>query len=401
MHFLKRLGRGLASSLLKLSLFLLASIGALVVVFGTATPLKGALRQSNIYTSAVDSVLDSAGKQSNSQPGQQASGNNGGQGLPIDQPGLREAAKTAITPTFLQSTAEQIIDGIYGWLGGKTAQPQFSIDISTVKQQFTQAMGDYAVNRAKGLPACTPQQARDLAVSKPDPLSIPCLPTGFDVNSLRAQVADQVNKNTGNSILQNNTITADNLPKNDQGQNPVQQITDKASKLPQIFHWFKLAPWILGGLALLLAAFVLLLADERRLGLKSVAWSFISIGAILMLEVIVTTIIANKLTGPSGPLAKKFNGGNVLQQPLISTFHSLGQSVNGKLLIFGIIYLVLGIGTLIILRTTKNEGSKSAVKTEKSSESKTEMATPAGSPEPAQKPAETPKPKPKPTKIQG
>lgn len=337
MPYFKNLFRGLLSSLLKLSLLLLAFTASLVMVFGTSTPLKQALRSSKIYSSGVDNVIDSTHNNEST-----------GTALSLSQPDLRQAAKTAITPDFLQDASERIIDGSYLWLNGKTAQPEFQIDISAAKQRFVQAVGDKAVNRAKILPQCTVSQSRALATSSFDPLTITCVPAGFNANNLRGALDLQIGKNDGN-ILKNSVITAENLPRDEKGKTVVQNVTDNVHQAPLIYQWL-MPPWVLGGLAVIFGGSVILLFAEKRRGLGSVAVTFLSVGIFLLIGCAITTIIFSIASKPSGPF-RQFS--EALQQPIFAATHALNNAFVHRLLLFGIGYLTVGGGTLLALRFTR------------------------------------------------
>lgn len=353
MEFLKSLLRGLLSLVFKCSIVLLAVIGSFAVVFGTSAQLKKSLRTSNIYTGAADSIIDSTRKSTGNKSDAVAS--DASASSPFDDPELRQAAQKAITPAFLQSSSEQIIDGMYGWISGKTAQPEFRIDASAAKAQFTEAVGDYAVNRAGKLPACTLDQTRELAATagKIDPLTISCVPAGFDIHSLRNLVATQVDKTeTGkDSILKNPIITQDNLPKDDQGKTAVQHLTESASSAPRVFHLFTTAPTVFGVLAVLSGGLIVLLHDQKRRGLRSLAITLTVVGVLILLGIGLSKATFNKLESPTGPFAK--NVTSTLQQPAVKATHALIDAVNSKLLLYAIIYLLVGVGTLVTLHTTK------------------------------------------------
>ncbi len=347
MRFLKSLLRGLFSLIFKLSLTLLLVIAPVVMVLGTSGQIKQSLQDSKIYDSAVDSLVDNIKKDADNHqdPNQKDDS-------PFAEAAVQDALKKAVTPAFLQSSSEQIIDGMYGWLQGKTAQPEFKIDISGVKKTFTDAVGDYAVNRGKTLPACTVAQARQaLADGKVEPLTTPCLPAGYSLEDLRGEITKQLNTpkpGEKDNLLQHNEITPDTLPAGDDGQNPIKKLTTDAGKAPQIFHWLTLAPLLLGALAVASGGLVLALHDEKRRGLRQLAWTLLPLGVLGLLSVFLTNFALNKLEH-SGSLIK---ADNALKEPLITLIHSLTSAFNHSLLLLAGVYVVLGAGTLIVLKLT-------------------------------------------------
>lgn len=340
MNILKSLLRGLLAFLFKVSLVLLIIIWPIVMVFGNSAQLKSSLKTSNIYNTAVDNLISNINKD-----------NKDGSDNPFNDPAVQQAAKQALSPAFLEKSSESIIDGVYGWLSGKTDQPTFSIDASGVKDQFTKAVGDYAVARAKTLPACTVAQLRQMGTDI-DPLTVNCVPPGYNIEGLRDQVAEQLNKPSEDgkpNILQQPTITADNLPKDEDGQTPIQKITEKGDKARKIFHLLTLAPLLLGGLAIVSGSLLVLLYDDKRRGIRNLAVTILPIGVLGLLGVFVTKAVFARLEKSDAFIKADPN----IQQPMISLVHTLTTAVNQKLLLVAIVYTVLGAGTLIALHYTK------------------------------------------------
>lgn len=344
MNILKGFLRFLCASLFKISVLLFLIITPIVLVFGSSGQLKTSLKTSKVYDHAVDGLVENINKDS-------AKNSEGGDN-PFSDPAVLQAAKTALTPAFLQKSSESIIDGVYGWLSGKTAQPTFSIDAAGVKQQFVKAVGDYAVNRAKTLPVCTVAQLKQMGSSKIDPLSATCVPPGYNAESLRDQIAAQLDKPSEDgkpNILQQQTITADSLPKDENGQTPVQKITEKGEKARKIFQLVSKAPLLLGSLAVVSGGLLVLLHDEKRRGIRNLAVTVLPIGVLGLLSVFVTNVIFAKLEKSDAVLKADAN----IQQPLIDLVHGLSGAVNQKLLLIAVTYTVLGTGTLIVLHYTK------------------------------------------------
>lgn len=339
MQFVKNLGRVLSSSVFKLSLGLLVLVAPLIMVFGTPGPLKQALKSSKIYDQAVDSAVSSSVDVEGS-----------GDAASTSQTELNQAAKTAITPEFIQNSSEQIIDGVYGWLTGKTAQPEFRIDASTVKQQIIQATSDQAVAKAKELPACTLQQTRAFAGSSVDPFNLPCLPPGYDINLLRGEVAKQVGRSEGD-FLQNPIITPSTLPKDQHGNTAIQNLTTNAAQAPDVFRWLKRAPWILGTLAVISGGLVIWLYDDKRRAIRNLAFTTLGLGAVVIAGILFTNYAFGQLGKPNGALTQNIKGS--LQQPVLAVTKSLADSINSKLIFFGSVYALIGASTLIALHYTK------------------------------------------------
>ncbi len=325
--------------MLKFSLFTLALTAALISVVGSPIGIKQGLKDSNIYGSIVDNSLDAAQKDMQKKGPEGQEENN----LPLDNPEVRNAIKAAFSPGFLQTATEQIIDGTYKWLDGRTEQPDFAIDLTTAKQRLAESLGEYAVRRAQSLPVCTLQQARELQNSGIDPLNIPCVPPGFDTASLHGEVTNQINND--DQLLKNTVITADTL-KDDQGKSPF----EKMKQAPKAFNLAKNLPYALSGLAVLTAGSLILLHDERRRGIRQVGIIILGTGIFLVVGTLVLNYLFKQVNKPGGSL------GNIadqsFQQAVTALFKSFTSALNGRLIWFGAIYALIGGGVLAALKFT-------------------------------------------------
>lgn len=337
MRFLKSLLRGLASLGFKFGLMLLAVTTAAIVVFGTSSPLKKALSGSQIYDHIIDNLVTTSKDSHN--------GSGSGSTTSLDELPVKQAAKTAFSPAFLQSSTEQVIDSVYLWLRGTIQKPNFRIDLSEPKHQFAVAAADNAVARARTLPACTLQQTRELARQDIDPFHISCVPPGTDINLIRNKVISDLDNNQ--DFIKDPVITADNLAKDNQGKT----IFDKLNHAPKIFHWFLLAPWVIGGVTLLSGAILLLLHDEKRRGLRAMGGVLLGSGVFLLISTWILNYAFNQVNKPGGRLGKLAK--NDLQNNLLAVIHSLTRVLSNKLFMFGIVYACIGAVVLLILRLTR------------------------------------------------
>jgi hypothetical protein len=327
MDVLKRFTRGLCSQLFKFSLFFAAVAAAAVVVFGTPLHLKDSLKTSGIYEKAVDSIIDQAKK----DQGNQASD------VPIDDPEVQAAIKNALPPEFLERTSEQAIDGIFGWLQGKTETPQFAIDLNEAKQRLANSVADTAYNRASTLPVCTTEQLQQLNPSDIDVFSLPCLPPNINLQAERDKLVDQIT--SGGEFLEDTTISADDLPK-ENGETAF----DRASMVPTVYQWLVRTPWILGGLALLFGAGLVWLHDERRRGIWLVGRATLATGAVLL----ISALIVNYLTGQIN-----LKDGEPIQTALVDLARNLSDLTNAVLIKFGVVYVVVGSAIMLGIHFTK------------------------------------------------
>jgi len=157
MQFLKKLTRGLSSFAFKFLILITAIVAALVLTFNSPKKIEKSLSDSGVYSTFVSSALKEVQK-SNDQTGSKSDGNKTDD-IPIDNPAIVAAANQAFTPQLLKSTTENVLNGTYAWLQGKTPTPSFTIDFSTAKKTFAQGVGEAAQKQLASLPVCTTAQA--------------------------------------------------------------------------------------------------------------------------------------------------------------------------------------------------------------------------------------------------
>lgn len=286
------------------------------MTFSTSDAIKEAADESNIYQTAVDNILDTAKKNTNNQDAL----------LPIDRPEIEQAAREAFPPDLLSKNSGSIIDSFYGWLEGKTEQPEFSVDLSEAKQDFASGVGDYAVRRYESLPPCTLAQLRTLD-AEVDPFSVECRPPGLASTSVRQEV---INKVLGSpEFLADTNFTAEDLPVDEQGRN----ITDNLSAAPDAYNLIRTLPWLLGILSLLFGLGVLFLSDTKRQGVRSIGITFLGTGLFLGIAAFLAHWTFTQIISQTNePFADS----------LISITTSLIQSFNANLLKFYAGYIILG-----------------------------------------------------------
>ena len=320
---LKRLGFIVSSGLLKVTLFSLALAGAGWMTFNSPENIKQAANDSNLYDSAVTNVLDSAKQEAEGQNSQ----------LPLDDPRIEAAAKNAFPPELLSQNSESIIDGVYGWLEGKTDQPQFSVDLQDAKQNFSNEVADYAQTRYEALPPCTFEQLRGLS-AEVEPFEVDCKVPGLTGTAIRDKVFSSILGSE--EFLKDTTFTFDDLPKDEQGRS----VTQNLAAAPDIFKLLGTLPWILGILAVIFAIGGLFFAENKRRGLKSIAITLLSTGIFLFISSLLVSWSFKQVNSTSQ---------NPFEASLVGALITLVDKYNDALLKFIVIYVVIGAGILLSL----------------------------------------------------
>ncbi len=350
MHVIKKIFRGFTLLLFVWFLSLLALVAALVMTFNTPTKLEKSLSESGVYSSFVDSALAEAKKASEKDKNSSD--------IPIDNPAIVAAANNAFTPMLLQNSTENILDGTYAWLQGKTKTPTFSVDLSAAKNTFAEGVGKAAAQRVAKLPACTSAQLNKLSTQEIDLFSVSCKPAGLNIKAEQAKLVKEIK--TNKDFLGQPVVNASNLPKDKNGKT----IFDQLAQLPKAYKWVNASPWLLALITLFTGVIAFFLHDTRRRGFRNIALAFGIIGTIMLIINSATAYGLTKASEPNGAISKAADSS--FKQPIIAAVKSIHNSISQVYVWFAIGYLVIAIVVLLALRFIK---PKKAGKETKVSES--------------------------------
>ncbi len=331
----------LASSGFALFLFLTVATGSLVLTL-TPNNVKSWLKGSQVYDTIVEDLL----KQSQTLY-------QGGQGdNPLKDPGLQAAAKQTFTPAFLQSTAEQVIDGTMPWLEGKVAKPTFAIDVAGVKAAFADNIGAYATKRLASLPVCGPGESPAADGNSDDVLTMTCRPAGY---SAEAEIQKTVNElKTNPEFLADTTITADTLQG---GENATDKrpLYEQFNEVPKIYQLARLVPLVLGAIALIDGLIIIFLSTERRRGMRRVAITLGFTVVVLLGQVwLVNFGIAKAQERLSSP--SSVTGG--LQTTGVAVLKEVQQDLTHFILLFSVGFLAVAALLVLYLVLTRTKTTK-------------------------------------------
>ncbi len=326
MNILKKSLLGLCASFLVVLLFIFGITLGLYQVFGTPDPLKNALRESGFYESIVGDALDQAQKQ---QPTDQQNE------IPVDNPEVQNLIKSAVSPEILQSQLEGSLDSFYAWMRGETPKLVFSVELGDAKNKLAANVGTYIEERMATLPQC----ASNVAPSEDlDPFNATCLPRGVTA----AQIASQAkNELLSGEFLKDTTVTADSLKGKD-GKSVEQQL----QSIPAVYKAVQWALYGSGALALLMAVAVVFLSVNWRSGLKKISVVCIAVGGV--------SVLFSWLAAIGLSRASEF-ATEPLQQSGVKIAQALGTNLQTWWMWYGIILIVFGLITLLVLHFTKQK----------------------------------------------
>lgn len=327
MDALKSLIRGFSSQVFKASILFAALAAAMVSVIGSPDHIKEIAKDSGLYDHAIQGVIDEA---------KDANKLDGSQDVPLDDPDVQAAIKTALPPDFIEQNANQTIDGFFGWLEGRSANPEFSIDLQDAKSRVATQIADVAYDRAKTLQTCTAEQQQALGRTGIDVFTIPCVPAGTDLEAERQNLINGINDS--GEVLEDPTISTTDLPR----QNG-ETVFERLDAVPDVYAWLKRLPWILGAVAILSAALLYVLHKDKRRAFLVIARALIITGAILLLIALASRLLIEQVE-PSG---------DAFQATVLNLVQAVSSQLRDALVWFGGGYTLAGAGILIALHLTK------------------------------------------------
>lgn len=370
MNILRRMAVFFLISLFSFLLLGTAFNIGVVKIVTDPTSVKKILADSKIYDTAISAVFDQAKKTDVSS----------NDGITLTDPAIKAAAEKNFTPAFLQSSTESVIDGIYGWLEGKTAGPEFRIDLTSVKASFAADAGLAAQQRVSSLPACPPA----LSADNLDAFNATCLPRGLSPTAVATQT--QAKLNSSNGFIPDPIITAGNV----ESQNGQNIFSGQLKNAPKTYQQIHKGLFIQGLLCLLFAAGIIFLSKTRRKGIRRTGFALINAGIFIAFLGWVLNYAANHAS---------FSMNDILATQVQKVAVALSQNIKTTCFIIGGVYLGVGIIAVIGSIFYKRHGKTSYPESvdEKVEHKDTSTPKPDEHKQPAEDlapvPQETPKPK--------
>lgn len=320
MHIVKRFFLWTSRVVFQLELLIWLSVAPTVLLLGSPLVIEQVLDKSKIYDQLPGIVLEQSAV---------ALGENTAAG---QDPVVQQVLRDAFTKAQAKSYSENFIDGMYHWLNGNVAKPDFKIELGATKEAIAEGVSARAATRLASLPACTQMPSGSL-----DPFTIECLPPGVDIANVKSLLKNDLlaNKN----FLPNATITADELPKNAEGK----PFTEYAKNLPGYFQFYKRLPWIVGGAGVLTALAIIWLDNNKRRGIRLVGRLILANGSFVFVTTLLFLLVLPSL---SDSLRPRYISGEIA--PLMNDLIiAIIKAINKVMLISS--GALVGLGGLILL----------------------------------------------------
>lgn len=321
---LRKLLIGAAGTLFSVSLTVLFLSTVLTTTL-RPNNIKAWLSGSGLYTAIPDNLIKEMQKQ---QP-------EGSTSFAATNPIVVQAAKETITPSFIQTSTETVIDGSFNWVDGKTQQPNFNIDVASAKQTFADKIVAALKQRYESLPSC----GRSLPATA-DPFAIECRPIiNFDIDAQLARLKAEIVSDEGFLGTQNlnaNTLTT-------QADGATKPIFEQYKQVPEQYQTLKRLPLIAGISALVLGLVIVFVSSDRLRGLRKVGVALIISGGFAA----VSLWLINFGVTQAKTQATKDSGANAYQESILKIADAAQHDFASRGVWIIAAYLIIGIGLVV------------------------------------------------------
>lgn len=350
MNFAKRALLFLATALFGTFLFSLVATATFTQTAAKPEKLKGWLVESDVYNRLVPAMMEKLQKDAAERPPAEQATAGREDSIDFNRPEVQAIVQRALTPQFIQTSTEQVIDSVYRWLNGDVKKPDFAINTGEIKTRIATEVGNYLRQRAATLPVCrtVPQQTNLFDAE--------CIPRGTNVEAEIQKVVDEVNGS--DEFLAEETLTADNLGKDTGASEQSSSFFSETNGLPGIYRLMLWLPIVFGVLALLSAAGIIFLNEERRKGLGRVMTTLLITGILLLASVTLINLGFN--AAKSKVLAD--NTGTktaALRDGALKGLDAAKNDIIRVPFVFAAVFLAFGAGIAVYLIMTRNNAARS------------------------------------------
>lgn len=309
--------------------------------FGNAQAVKTWITASKIYDNAVSAVLNST---------QDDTDKSGGDGsITLKDPLIQQAAKEAFSPQLLEDSVNTFVDSNFAWLSGKTATPEFRIDLSQAKEDFATNVGAAVQKRLTDLKVCTATEQTTLQIPV-NVMTVTCRPASLDPKAEGERVASEIRTS---DFLTEPVITADTLAHDK--NSATKAYYQKASQLPQIYQAQQKAPLALGLVALLCTLAIIFIASPRRKGWRRIGSVLLVAGILLVVSNFTGNYASNRIERQIGTSKTVVSQ---LRQPISDLIDRAASEIGQTNMYFGVGYIALALIIYGILLGTRDKNGK-------------------------------------------
>ncbi len=333
MHTARKIALVLAAPLLSIAIFLGVTAWSLQTYFADSSMLKVWLAESGIYPAARTMIVTETTKDNSIQSSTDE--------VTFSDKLIERSLNRALTAEYLQSAAEQFIDGTYAWLQGDVEVPSYNIDVTSLKTAFANEVVASARKRLTSLPPCV---LADQATTT-DPFTTNCNPPKEVTQKELARLKKEIIASK-DFLPADITAATTNIS---QGSQPAESAPwyQGVAHFPRLFQLTMVAPYVFSVLAVVMAVVIVFASQTKRRGAKTIAVTTLTSSAALALSAGILLFFVDRFSIPVS------SSNAELQEPLIVLFKSMSNAVSRWQLITSLVLVVLsGLG-LLALRLTR------------------------------------------------
>lgn len=344
--FFKGLAIAVSGYFVVLSLLFAANASVFTFVTSSEAKAKNIAEQSGIYDDLIPVLIDELSKQEQ-QESEEAIKQVGE--IPIEDKKVKKLISQSFDEEFTRGASESLLGGVYGWLDGRTENPQFSVNIAQPKAEFINSASNYAITRMDKLPACSFEQLQ-ANTQEIDVFSAPCAVPGVSKQAIKTELTKQINGRE-DSLLAKNNIRAEDF-KDQNGGSVFADLKDA----PGAFQTAKWLPLFLLALAFLAGGAIVFLSENRARGIRRVGITAILSAIVIALTPVFYGLIIDNVLSSGRQSAVNQN----LLHPLLTSFNEAAASIYHM---FAIVLAIIGVVLIVVSVRSKDKLIKSSSKT--------------------------------------
>lgn len=326
MNYLRKPAVIIAGIFLPLSLFIFGFLLAFGQVLGTPDRLKHALEQSDIYKAAVASLVRQGGSENDQSVTEEG-------GIPSSQQAVQNAVTEALPAETLHKQTTVVLDGVYAWLQGDTAELQFQVDLTEIQGKLAASLSEQARTQAAQLPPCGP----DATVTPQDfdPFGTKCLPAGTDPNAVAEKTRQEI---TSSELFKDPVLDANDLKT--KVSKPLQEQLKPLSDIHEAVRGFTL---VSGISSVVLAIAIVFLSVPLHTGLRRLGIILLSVGVASAGLALVGSLVMKAVVSA----VTRASGEDAVQSAAAKAAQFLANDMRTWWLGYGLTLALVGIGLLI------------------------------------------------------
>ena len=286
---------------------------------GSRDVLLAWLNDSGAYDKITPALIDTIETSAAEERAGQVSG--------IDIEKLTAVSSEVYDGQFMRGQAEGAINGLFDWLDGVTAEPEFTLSLQSRSDEFRQALGQVLKDEINQLPTCSQEEALQAFEAG----RATCRPEGINIDGEVNRAIERVgiSDNSEDSLLEDE-LTADDI-----FSGPI-EINQQSVK--DGYQGAATARIALPFIIMLISLTVFLTAKTHRRGTQLISSAFLSVG--------ITTILGGVAFSLSRLLQDSVRDGDnqqIFEDVLLPITEQITETVARLSYIYGGIIVVIAL----------------------------------------------------------